>query len=169
VAAGEGLGLPDDDDFYKAMPKLMWPHFNHMPFRKACLPSGNGHFSARALAKMYAALAGDGSIDGVRLVLPGRIADMQRIVTNGVDRVLKTPINKGVGFMMGGVTNGIHGPTGPRESAFGHPGAGGSVAFADPEAGLAVALTVNKMQYPLPGEGTTMEICDLIRRELGAE
>ena len=167
IAAGEGLGLPDDDDFYRAMPKAMWPHFNHMPFRKACLPSGNGHFSARALAKMYAALAGDGSIDGVRLVAPGRIAEMQRIVTNDVDRVLKTPINKGVGFMMGGLTNGIHGPTGPRESAFGHAGAGGSVAFADPEAGLAVGLTINKMDYPLPGEGTTLEICDLIRAELG--
>ena len=29
------------------------------------------------------------------------------------------------------------------------------------------ALTINKMQYPLPGEGTTLEICDLIRSELG--
>ncbi|MFN0147743.1 MAG: serine hydrolase domain-containing protein [Dehalococcoidia bacterium] len=167
IAAGEGLPLPDDDDFYKAMPKAMWPHFNHMPFRKACLPSGNGHFSARALARMYAALAGDGSIAGVRLVSPGRIAEMQRIVTNDVDRVLKVPMNKGVGFMMGGESDGIHGPTGPRESAFGHPGAGGSVAFADPEAGLAVGLTINRMDYPLPGEGATLEICDLIRSELG--
>jgi CubicO group peptidase (beta-lactamase class C family) len=169
IAAGEGLGLADDDDFYRAMPKAMWPHFNHMPFRKACLPSGNGHFTARALAKTYAALAGDGSIGGVRLVTPGRIAEMQRVVTNDVDRVLKVPMSKGVGFFMGGSQDGIHGPMGPRPTAFGHPGAGGSVGFADPEAGLAVGLTINKMQYPLPGEGTTLEICDLIRKELGVE
>ena len=52
---------------------------------------------------------------------------------------------------------------GARESAFGHPGAGGSVGFADPEIGLGVGLTINKMAYPMPGEGTTLGICDLIR------
>ena len=167
--AGEGLPIPDDADFYKAMPKLMWPHFNGMPFRQACLPSGNGHFTARALARMYAALAGDGSVDGVRLLSPGRRAHMQRVMTRDVDRVLGVAMTKGIGFFMGGEVNGIHGATGPRTSAFGHPGAGGSVAFADPETGLAVAVTINKMQSPLPGEGTTLEICDLIRKELHAE
>jgi len=52
---------------------------------------------------------------------------------------------------------------GPSERAFGHPGAGGSVGFADPDSGLAVAVTLNKMSYPMPGEGVTLEICDLIR------
>jgi len=59
------------------------------------------------------------------------------------------------------------GATGPRITAFGHPGAGGSVAFADPEVGLSVAVTINKMQNSLPGEGPTIEICRLIREELG--
>lgn len=168
VPAGEGLPLEPDADFYKAMPREQWPHFNEMAVRMACLPSGNGHFSARALARMYAALAGDGSIDGARLVSPGRIAHMQRLMTSEPDRVILAPINKGIGFFFGGVTNGVHGPMGPRQTAFGHPGAGGSVGFADPEARLAVALTINKMQYPAPGEGTTLEICDAIREELGA-
>ena len=168
LPAGTGLDIPEDSDFYKAMPKAMWPHFNGMPFRKACLPSGNGHFSARALARMYAALAGDGSIDGVRLVSPGRKASMQRVMTTAVDRVLGLPATKGIGFFMGGEADGIHGPQGPRVTAFGHSGAGGSVGFADPEARLAVAVTLNKMQYPLPGTGPTLEICDLIRAELGA-
>ena len=167
--AGEGAPIADDHDMFKAMPKLMWPYFNTMPFRAACLPSGNGHFTARALAKMYAALAGDGSIDGVRLMSPERQKHMQRLMTNDVDRVLMVPISKGIGFFLGGEANGIHGPQGPRPTAFGHAGAGGSMAFADPEAGLAVGLTINKMQYPLPGTGTTLEICDAIRRELGVE
>jgi CubicO group peptidase (beta-lactamase class C family) len=168
LPAGEGMPIADDADFYKAMPKPMWPLFNTMPFRKACLPSGNGHFSARALAKMYAALAADGSIDGVRLVSPGRIKHMQRLMTSDVDRVLMAPMNKGIGFFFGGETAGIHGPMGTRSTAFGHPGAGGSVGFCDPEARLAVGLTINKMAYPAPGEGTTLEICDAIREEIGA-
>jgi CubicO group peptidase (beta-lactamase class C family) len=165
----DALPLPEDHDMFKAMPKAMWPYFNGMPFRKACLPSGNGHFTARALAKMYAALAGDGSIDGVRLVSPERIKAMQRVMTRETDRVLMVPISKGIGFMMGGEANGIHGPHGRRQTSFGHPGAGGSIGFADPEVGLAVGVTLNKMQSPLPGEGTTLEICDLIRAELGVQ
>jgi CubicO group peptidase (beta-lactamase class C family) len=169
VSAGEGLPIPEDAEFYKAMPKTMWPYFNEMPFRQACLPSGNGHFTARALAKMYAALAGDGSIDGVQLVSADRIPQMYQLVTDGVDIVIGVPIRKAVGFFLGGEQDGIHGPIGARTTAFGHPGAGGSVAFADPETRLSVAVTLNKMQYPNPGEGTTLEICDLIRSELGVD
>jgi CubicO group peptidase (beta-lactamase class C family) len=57
---------------------------------------------------------------------------------------------------------------GPRISAFGHSGAGGTIAFADPELNLAVAVTLNKMQFEAPGTGRTLEICDLIRSEIGA-
>ncbi len=166
---GEGAPLPDDADMFKAMPKVQWQYFNDMDIRKACLPSGNGHFTARALAKMYAALAGDGSIDGVRLVSPERQQHMQRLMTDDVDRVLLTPIRKGIGFFQGGIINGMHGGQGPRVTSFGHSGAGGSLAYADPEVGLAVGITINKMQYPLPGTGTTLEITDLIRKELGGE
>lgn len=168
AVAGEGMPIPEDAEFFKAMPPAMWPHFNTMPFRQACLPSGNGHFSARALAKMYAALATDGSVDGVQLVKPETLKHMNRLVTNDVDVVLGMPTRKSVGYFMGGAAEGIHGPMGPRESVFGHPGAGGSVGFADPEARLSVGVTLNKMNYPNPGEGVTLEICDTIRRELGA-
>ena len=167
--AGDGLGLPAESDFHRAMPLAFWQHTNSMAYRKACLPSANGHFTARALARTYAPLAGDGSIGGVRLVSPGAIKGMQRLMTNEPDRTLGVPVNKGIGFFLGGEANGIHGPNGPRITAFGHAGAGGSVAFADPEVGLAIGVTLNKMAYPLPGEGVTLEICDLIRKELGAE
>ena len=169
IAAGEGLSLPAESDFHRAMPLGLWQHTNSMAYRQACIPSANGHFTARALARTYAALAGDGSIDGVRLVSPAAIKGMQRLMTSATDRTLGVPVNKGIGFFLGGETNGIHGPNGPRITAFGHAGAGGSVAFADPEVGLAIGVTLNKMAYPLPGEGVTLEICDLIRKELGAQ
>jgi CubicO group peptidase (beta-lactamase class C family) len=168
AVAGEGLPIPDDSPFYEAMPKVMWPHFNHAPLRRACLPSGNGHFSARALARMYAALANGGEIGGTRLVSGDRIAAMQHMVTDDVDVVLGVPIRKNTGFFLGGLGpdlegNLVHGPMGPNPDAFGHPGAGGSVGFADPDLGLGMAVTINKMAYPNPGEGTTLAICDLVR------
>ena len=52
LPAGDGLPIPDDADFFKAIPKAMWPDFNSMTFRNAGLPSGNGHYSAHALPKM---------------------------------------------------------------------------------------------------------------------
>jgi len=159
--------VPPDHDFFKAMPPRLGWNFNEMRVRRACLPAANGHFTARALAKMYAALANGGVVDGVRLVSPERIRLMSAIQTEQPDRVLMMPLPKSIGFFNGGKVAGQHGATGPRRTAFGHPGAGGSIAFADPEVGLAVAVTINKMQSTLQAEGPTFEICELIREELG--
>lgn len=159
--------VPPDHDFFKAMPPRLGWNFNDVRVRRACLPAANGHFTARALAKMYAALANGGVVDGVRLVSTERIGAMSAIQTEEPDRVLMMPLPKSIGFFNGGEVAGQHGATGPRRTAFGHPGAGGSIAFADPEVGLAVAVTINKMQSTLQAEGPTFEICELIRRELG--
>lgn len=170
--AGEGLPIPDEAPFYQAMPKAMWPHFNDLEVRRACLPSGNGHFSARAIARVYAALANGGHLDGAHLVTPERIEHMRTKTWDGPDRVLVVPVKRGIGFWLGGLGPNLEGdlvagPMGPKETTFGHAGAGGAMGFADPESGLAVGVAVNKMAYPLPGEGTTQEICDLLR-ELAA-
>ena len=171
AAAGGGaqaMPIPPDHDFFKAMPvSLGWRVYNDPNVRRACLPSANGHFTARALARMYGALANGGVIDGVRLVKPDRVSEMQRVLTAAPDKVIFMPVRKGVGFMMGGSTNGVTGVFGPRETAFGHSGAGGSTAFADPQPGLGIAVTLNKMQMTLQAEGPTQEICNLIRSELG--
>ncbi len=155
-------------EFFEAMPLQSDFTFNDMRTRKACVPSANGHFSARALARMYGALANGGEVDEVRLVSKGRVTEMQRIMTRLPDKVIMgIPLVKGIGFFMGGSLNGMVGAAGPRETAFGHPGAGGSIAFADPEVGLSIAVTLNRMQNALQGEGPTAETCHFIRAELG--
>jgi CubicO group peptidase (beta-lactamase class C family) len=159
------LGQEFPPAFEKALPSECWRHFNSMSVRKACLPSVNGHFTARALAKMYAALANDGSIDGGTLVSPDRIPYMNRVMTDNTDIVLGRRVRRGIGFVLGGEVDGIVGPMGSRPTAFGHGGAGGSMAFADPEVGLAIAVTLNKMMM-VPGQNRAQEICDLIRTEL---
>lgn len=168
AAASPFAALPADHDFFKAMPPNNGVNFNDMEVRKACIPSANGHFNARSLARMYAALANGGTVDGVRLISPERVALMSAIQVESPDRVLFMPLPKSIGFFNGGPwAMGKPGAMGARRTAFGHPGAGGSIAFADPEAGLSVAVTLNKMQNSLQGEGPTEAICSLIRTELG--
>lgn len=164
---GGGLGLPDDANIFQAMPVDVWPPFNDMAVRRACLPSANGHFTARALARLYAALGNGGAIEGTRLLSEGHAATLNTLRNEDVDIVIGTPIPRSVGFWLGNEVDGVHGPLGPRRTTFGHPGAGGSTAFADPVAGLGVAVTINKMQSTGPGAGGTLEITDLIREELG--
>ena len=164
----EPLPIPPDHDFFKAMPTDSQLDFNDMRVRQSCIPSANGHFTARALARMYAALANGGQTDGVRLVSEVRIPSMYRLMVDTPDRViLGMPIRKGIGFFLGGKSMGVVGAQGPRETSFGHAGAGGSIAFADPEVGLSVAVTINKMLSTLTAEGPTFEICQLIREDLG--
>jgi len=95
---------------------------------------------------------------------------MQRIRTEERDRVLfGIPIPKAVGFWGGGrwAPGGMPSFMGSRRTAFGHPGRGGSAAWADPDVGLSVAVTVNKLQLGIFGGGIAFEVGGLIREELG--
>ena len=159
--------IPKDHDFFKAMPAHMGYNFNSMEVRKACLPAANGHFSARALARMYGALANGGEIEGIRIISKERIPLMSTIQVETPDRVLMMPMRKSIGYFNGGNIMGMKTANGPRTTTFGHAGAGGSIAFADPEAGLSIAVTINRMFSGLQGEGPAFEICELIRDELG--
>lgn len=170
VAPSEGLPIdvPEDSMFLEAMPVEPFQHFNSMPVRQACMPAANGHFTARALAAMYGALANRGELGGTRLVSEAAIEHMRDLQTDDIDHVLGVAVRKNTGFFLGGLSpdldgNLVHGAMGPCETAFGHAGAGGSIGFADPDIGLGMAVTLNKMSYPLPGEGVTLEICDLVR------
>jgi CubicO group peptidase (beta-lactamase class C family) len=161
------MQLPPDHPMFQAMPPANPLNYNSREIRQACLPSANGHFTARALARMYGALANGGEIDGVRIVSEERIPHMYRFMTGEPDKVIIMPLRKGIGFFLGGDIGGVSGAQGPRKSAFGHAGAGGSVAFADPEVGMSVAVTLNKMLNSLQAEGPATQIANLIRSELG--
>ena len=162
--------LPADHDYFKAMPLNIGLDFNDLAVRRACLPSANGHFTARALALLYGAFANGGELAGVRLVSKERIAQMQRVQTALPDRVLfGLRIPKAIGFWTGGLWSPGGRPSfmGARRTAFGHPGRGGSAAWADPDAGLSVAITLNKLQPSIFGGGIAFDVGALIREELG--
>ncbi|OHD06272.1 serine hydrolase domain-containing protein [Sphingopyxis sp. RIFCSPHIGHO2_12_FULL_65_19] len=99
----------------------------------ADLVSANGHSNAAALARLYARFTN-------RLVNPATLAAATQPRIEGVDLVLGMPAQWAAGFLVN--SDGIYGPN---KAAFGHSGWGGSFAFADPHAKLAMSYTMNRM------------------------
>jgi CubicO group peptidase (beta-lactamase class C family) len=113
---------------------------NTRQWRAAEVPSTNGHGNARAVARLYAALAGDGALDGVRILSPEIIARAIGEQVYAEDVVLQRPTRFGLGFQLTQAER----PLGPHPRAFGHFGAGGSLGFADPDARLALGYAMNQ-------------------------
>ncbi|MCC3772837.1 beta-lactamase family protein [Streptomyces sp. UNOC14_S4] len=126
---------------------------NRRSYLLADLPSC-GTTTARAAARMYAALLGD--VDGVRLLGPERLDLATEVAVSGKDRMLLGRFAKGLGYFLGLPE------TGGGLMAFGHHGSGGSVAFADRERGLAFALTRTRLVAGEEGS-TGRVIADAVR------
>jgi CubicO group peptidase (beta-lactamase class C family) len=113
---------------------------NTHAWRAAEVPSTNGHGTARGVARLYAALAGDGVLGGVHVLAPSLIAEACRPQVHGEDIVLQRPTRFGLGFQLTMPER----PLGPNPRAFGHFGAGGSLGFADPDAHVAFGYAMNQ-------------------------
>ena len=111
---------------------------NKPEWRRMQQPAANGHGNARSLAGFYAGL-----LDG-RLLDAALLAELTREHGLGEDKTLLTSTRFGLGCMLDqpGVANATYG-LGPK--AFGHPGAGGSIGFADPERELAFGFVTNNL------------------------
>ncbi|WP_328299091.1 beta-lactamase family protein [Streptomyces sp. NBC_00435] len=113
------------------------PDENDPAYRAAELPASAGIGTARALARFYGATIGVVE-DGARIFTPATTALAGKELSSGPDRVLVVNTRFGPGWM-------LHGPASPLLSpaSFGHPGRGGSLAFADPEAGIGFGYVTN--------------------------
>lgn len=103
------------------------------------IPAVNGIFTARSLARMYAALAGGGELDGTRLLSESTLREATVVQSTSRDKVVIFPMRWRLGYHVVGTSRGI------LPNAFGHFGYGGSGAWADPDRDLAVALVVNRV------------------------
>src|SRR6266571_1540494 len=144
---------------------------NEPAVRAHPIVSFGGIGSASALAKFYSMLANGGKFDGQTFFSEKTIAWMTTTLADGMDRVFQTPTAFSAGFMKDSakaqgaavsspphsgegrtrdrpslVTRRMLGPSG---TSFGHPGAGGSHAFADPENKIAFAYAMNQMEQSL--------------------
>ncbi|MFI9750159.1 serine hydrolase domain-containing protein [Streptomyces collinus] len=110
--------------------------FDSPEVQAAELPASNGVGTARALARMYAALIGE--VDGIRLLAPGTLSSATEEQVSGVDQVMVTPSRFSSGYMLPTEANTMAGP-----HSFGHTGRGGSLGFADPEHSVAFGYVMN--------------------------
>ncbi len=129
-------------DFSQMRSALMPPGIENLDFggdamARAVVPSANGTFTARSLAKLYAVLAAGGSLDGVRLVSQETLAKAAEVHSKGIGRVIPYPMHWRLGYHR---VNTIGAKS---ARGFGHSGFGGSGAWADPDRDLAVALVLN--------------------------
>ena len=114
--------------------------------------SFGGIGTASALAKFYSMLANGGELNGEIFFSQETIERMKTTLSDGIDRVFQIPTAFSAGFMKD-PRDAARRTFGPSATSFGHPGAGGSHAFADPENKIAFAYAMNQMeQSVLPNE-----------------
>jgi CubicO group peptidase (beta-lactamase class C family) len=133
--------LPLTKGFAEAMMPEKFDVLVRLPdVHSAVMPGWNGVFSARALARMYAPLAGDGTVDGVPFLKPETIEELSTVQARARDYVLGFRPNWRLGYHQAFVAARVRTP-----HAFGHYGLGGSGAYADPDCELAVAFVSNHL------------------------
>lgn len=151
-----------------AIPNISPPGFladstmNRAEIRRSCLPGHGMVTTARSLARVYASLIGDG-VDGVRLLPRERVEEASRLRVEQIDA---SSGNLGR-FALGWGVGGPESAAGPRETAFGHAGYGGSYGLADPEAGLAIGFTKNYLTTGEVGETSTFRVLGAVRETFG--
>jgi len=126
---------------------------NNAAVRRAGFAAIGGVGSAAGLAQVYAAALPGG---GVHVAAPEVFAEMAQQHAWGTDRVLGVPNCFGMMFML---------PQ-PRQpfadlGAFGHDGAGGALAFADPRTGVAFGYVPSPMQHPGGADHRAVELARL--------
>ncbi|MFG3149359.1 serine hydrolase domain-containing protein [Streptomyces sp. NPDC048243] len=137
------------------------PDENDPAYRAAVLPASNGIATADGLARFYAALIGE--VDGVRLFTPETAAQARAEHSAGPDRVLVVNTRFGLGYM-------LHGPASPLLSpdSFGHPGRGGALGFADPEAGIAFGYVTNGFRTSVTADARAQALVRAVRAAVDA-
>jgi CubicO group peptidase (beta-lactamase class C family) len=122
----------------------MW---NEPALLRAEMPSSNLVTDARSLARIYDALIAPGE---AALIRRDTLEDACREQASGPDQVILRETTYASGFMLPpNLAPGVG------ERAFGHPGAGGSMGFADPERELAFAYVTNTMRFDPEGDPRT--------------
>lgn len=134
---------------------------NAAAVRAEGIVSFGGIGSGRALAKFYAMLANGGQWEGRRFFSEQTLGQMTTTLTDGIDRVFQIPTAFSAGFMKDSqkATRRIFGPS---ATAFGHPGAGGSHAFADPLNNLAFAYVMNQMEQAVLPNDKSLRLVDAL-------
>ncbi|HET6888073.1 MAG TPA: serine hydrolase domain-containing protein, partial [Candidatus Udaeobacter sp.] len=136
---------------------------NTPAIRAQPIVSFGGIGSASALAKFYSMLANGGKLDGQTFFAEETIAWMSNTLADGMDRVFQIPTAFSAGLMQD-PRNATRKLLGKSENAFGHPGAGGSHAFGDPDNRISFAYVMNQMEQSLLPNEKSLRLVDAVYR-----
>lgn len=143
-------------------------YFTTRAWRAAEFPAANMLADARSLARMYAATVS--CVDGVRLLDPSTVERMTVVQTDrtpmyGLPPGLNIPADRSfymsLGFWRACPPMPMVGP-----GSFGHPGSGGSIAFADPDAGVGFGYVTNLWNFR-PDDPRAQNLAKAVRSCLG--
>ncbi len=138
---------------------------NSEGWRAAEIPAANGHSSALDLATLYGALANGGTLKGQNLLSEKTLALCGEELTFEEDRVLGLPLRFGHGFMLSQKRADCR--FGRGRGAFGHPGAGGCLGFADPDYGIGFGYVTGRMGQSLLIDPRPQRLIDALYDVLG--
>ena len=127
---------------------------------QAEIPAANGVTNARALARVYAACIGE--VDGVRLLSAEQMERAIEPQTSGPDAIMFFPTVLGLGFFLSSGFSSYGGPRG-----FGHTGTGGSMGFADPDAGIGFGYVMNQLLPNMIGDVRTVGLTEAAYEAIG--
>ena len=124
----------------------IWRDKKHICARNLEVPAAGGVGTARAMARAYGVFA----TGGRELKLSAETLEALKAPAippafGFYDEIMKGEIQFSLGYCKPGPSAPFGHPT-----SFGHPGAGGSFAFADPETGTGYAYLTNRMGTSLP-------------------
>ena len=166
AAPGAGpIGVSTQDNLAARALGLAAPRLagtvNSREWRAAELPAANGHGNGRSLATIYSALAQGG----------GELLSNNAIEVCGAtehaareDMVLGFLVRRSLGFILS--TAGGRYEWGPNPRTFGHSGAGGSLGFADPDAGIGFGYVMNQMSAGLGADPRWKPMIDAVYASL---
>ena len=123
-------------------------------WRAAEIPAANGHGNARSVARVAAALACGGELDGVRLLGTDTIEKTIEEQSSGTDLVLQMPIRFGLGFGI----NDPAWPMGPNPRTFFWGGWGGSTVVIDLDARVSHSYVMNLMREGTTGDSRSIRL-----------
>lgn len=127
---------------------------------QAEIPAANGVTNARALARVYAATIGE--VDGIRLLSEAQVDKAIERQTTGPDAVMFFETALGLGFFLSSAFSSYGGPRG-----FGHTGTGGSMGFADPDAGIGYGYVMNHLMPNMIGDARTVGLTEACYEAVG--
>lgn len=137
------LGLPQPPETEVTEEAVL--NFNRPEFRAVGVPGGGGIMSAAALALFYQGLL-HGGLDGATVWPPALLERVRRVRSGELrDPVFGMLANRALGLIIAGDEDrhlrGFGRSNSP--SSFGHNGAGGQLAWADPASGLSLGYVTS--------------------------